>query len=188
MHAPFGTCCFACHSAMNGRIPRNTGEYIVISDERHCHYRKVCGARASILKITKNIFSIAPLFDSTVSAGKSIRKPSILAVWASIFFVTGRPSNPKIPLIAACTCSCASVVCCRLPAPKKSSTKVNITHMHSAWTYRYSASPRRLQTIGVKPNRIRMLIWSSLWWNAGVCAELTTGSPLSRGVYRIIVR
>ena len=28
---------FIC--AMNGRIPRSTGEYIVTSDERHCQYR-----------------------------------------------------------------------------------------------------------------------------------------------------
>jgi hypothetical protein len=122
---------FIC--AMNGRIPRSTtGEYIVTNDERHYQYRSVCGARASILKSKKNIFSIAPIFGWTVPAGKSTRNPSILANWANTFFYTDKPSYPKVPLIAAWTCSCASVTCCRLPALKKSCTKVNTTHMHSA--------------------------------------------------------
>ena len=121
---------FIC--AMNGRIPHSIGEYIVISDERHCQYRSVCGARASILKSTKNIFSIAFIFGCTVPDGKSTRNPSISAVWANTFYFTDRPSYHKVPLIAACICPCASVACCRLPAPKKSSTKVNTTHMHNA--------------------------------------------------------
>ena len=72
--------------AMNGRILRNTGEYIIVtSDERHCQYRKVCEARASIWKSTKNIFSIVPFFSWTVPAGKSTRNPSISAIWANTF-------------------------------------------------------------------------------------------------------
>ena len=42
--------------AMNGRIPRTTGEYMVTNEARHCQYRNDCGARALILKRTKNIF------------------------------------------------------------------------------------------------------------------------------------
>ena len=50
----------------------NTGEYYIAkSDARHYQYRKVCGARAFILKRTKNDFSIAPSFGRTVPVGKS---------------------------------------------------------------------------------------------------------------------
>ena len=92
----------------------------------------ICAMNGRILRSTKNIFAIAPFFGWTIPAGKSTRNPSISAVWANTFFFTDRPSNPKVPLIAACTCSCASVAYYRLPSPKKSSTKVNTTHMQSA--------------------------------------------------------
>ena len=82
----------ALNCAMNERIPRTTGEYIVTNEARHCQYCNVWGTRALILKRRKNSFSMAPFFGRTVPDGKSTRKSNISAVWANTFFFTDRPA------------------------------------------------------------------------------------------------
>jgi hypothetical protein len=122
--------------------------------------------RAFILNRKKNFFLSRRLLVGPFPWGNP---HEILVFRQYTFFFTDKPLYPSVPLMALCTSSCASVACYNDPAPKKSSTKVNIIHMHSACTYLFSASPTRLHTIGVIPtpnphvNMIMMML--QVRWN-----------------------
>ncbi len=106
-------------------MPCKTWEYKLVNYARHCQYARGCGFVTSI------------------------KMPRISAVCACIFFLIDSPSGPSTSLIVSCTiCFVWDVSLCE-PAPKKSSTCVNVRDGAARLIFRLSASPMTAHTMGV---------------------------------------
>ena len=108
--------------ATNGRIPFMTCEYRLTKEDMHCQYCRVCGFLISMLKSTKNTFSIALSLGRIVALGKLISIPSISTIWAWTFFLTDSPSGRMTLSIVSWTIAWVEIVSMNVPVPKKSST------------------------------------------------------------------
>ena len=132
----------------NGRMPCRTCEYKLVKDARHCQYASGCGFATSALNSTKNNFCMAVSFGRMKAVGKSIKMPRISAFCACTFIFTDSPLWPRTALIVSCTIFCVWEVSEKVPAPKKSSTYVNVRDGATRLIFLLSASPMTAQTMG----------------------------------------